>query len=255
MFHRYVNAHVSWNPEWREYLMKGLLKKDGYFLLDLKPQILITIICVVATLLLAKINPDFSIGFINAYILLLFSMVPVSTIAYDEENNGLSYLLSMAISRKTYVNSKYMLALLFSVAIGVFVAILSAAVKLISGQAPYPFGENGEISTLEFLKILVLIEIFSSSISIILNSISLPSFFKYGAKKGAIITAIGLFIIAAIIGFVSFVMIDVQGPEQFMENMAQGSIVSTAILALIISAIAMIISYGLSQKIMGAKEF
>ena len=235
--------------------MKGLLKKDGYYLLELKPQLLILVICVVASLFMAKINPNFSMGFINAYIIILFSMVTVSTIAYDEENNGICYLLTMAISRKTYVNSKYMLTLLLSVGIGVFVAILSAAIQIISGNGPYPFGENNEISNLEFFKSIILIEIFSSSITLILNSISLPAYLKYGAKKGIVVTAISLFVIAVIIGFVSFVIIGKQDPDQFISNLAQGSIVNTAILAIIVSVILLVISYGISQKIMRAKEF
>ena len=235
--------------------MKGLLKKDGYYILDLKPQLIILIICVVASLFMARITPNFSMGFINGYIIILFSMLTVSTIAYDEENNGISYLLTMAISRKTYVNSKYMLALLLSVGIGVFVAILSAAVQIISGNGPYPFGENNEISNLEFFKTIILLEIFSSSIILILNGISLPAYLKYGSKKGIVVTAISLLIIAAIIVFVSFVMIDTQGPDQFISNMAKGSIVNTSILAVIVSVILFIISYGLSQKIMRAKEF
>lgn len=236
--------------------MKALLKKDGYFLLDLKPQLVILIFCAVFSLILARKNPNFSAGFIDSYMIIICSIVAVSTITYDEENNAMAFLMTMAISRKTYVSSKYILALIVAIAGGIGVTLLYFAIQIVAGQAPYPLTEDAHITTSQFIAKLVMVHIGSTCLSLMFNSVSIPSFFKYGSKKGLWISSLGFLIIGGIVFLLGMLLIKLGFDiDAIISSPNPGDIAGMAGLGVVVAAICLLFSYSLSQKIIGAKEF
>lgn len=236
--------------------MKSLLKKDAYFVMDLKPQLLILIICVVSSLIITKHNPDFSIGFINSYVVVVCSIVAASTISYDEENEAMAYLMSMAISRKTYVNSKYLLSLIIAFAGGILVTLLYFAIQIISGQAPQPLGDNELVTVNQFISKLFLIHIGATSLSLIFSSISIPSFLKYGSKKGVWVTMLGLVVVGIII-FGAGTLLENMGfsPDAIIASAIPKNITHLSVICVVFAVVCMITSNVLSQTIIRAKEF
>ncbi len=65
---------------------------------------------------------DTKISFGMSYIIMLFGMLALSTLAYDEENDGMAYLMTLPVSRYQYVLSKYLFLLLF-LAVGVVASL------------------------------------------------------------------------------------------------------------------------------------
>ena len=60
-------------------------------------------------------NPTFAVVFITV----MCTMFTVSTLSYDEYENGMAYLFTLPISRNTYVLEKYVFALVNSIVTGV----------------------------------------------------------------------------------------------------------------------------------------
>ena len=83
--------------------MKGLLVKDFLILVKRKQNLLI-FFCLAIFL-------SFTTGgyFILGYLPFLFINLAISTISYDEMDNGYSFLFSLPVSRQKYVLSKYVL--------------------------------------------------------------------------------------------------------------------------------------------------
>ncbi len=89
--------------------MKGLLLKD---LVNLKQQTKIYIIVIAIWLAIALTSQDGS--FLGGMICVLSVMLPITTLSYDEKAKWDKYALSMPVSRKQVVVSKYILALALS---------------------------------------------------------------------------------------------------------------------------------------------
>ena len=82
--------------------MKGLLIKD-FKLLKNQKQFFLIIGLITFMFLVTNDSPYFTI----TYATMMFSMFTMSTISYDEYDNGAAYLFSLPISRKGYVAEKY----------------------------------------------------------------------------------------------------------------------------------------------------
>lgn len=236
--------------------MKALIKKDLYFLLNSKPLLLNLIICIVIILIVATKNPSFSVGFANSYIVFISYIIVSNTIAYDEENNSMTYLMSMAISKKTYVDGKYLLSVVTAILGGILITLVYIAIFLISNENPYPLDNDQLLSTVQIIAKLFLIVICSTSLSLVFNSITLPSFLKYGSKKGLYISFIGFIIIGAIIVGLGKLLSQFNfNIDSIISTSKSQYIITLSCMCIIFSVMCMSISYLLSQRIMAKKEF
>ena len=82
--------------------MRGLITKD--FLLIFKRKQTLIIFAVLALVMGFAMDGTFIIG----YLTMLTAIVSISTISYDEFENGFSFLMTLPVSRKTYVIEKYL---------------------------------------------------------------------------------------------------------------------------------------------------
>lgn len=87
--------------------MKGLLIKDLKLMAGQK-QYFISMILIAALLLFSGQR----IAFVLTYLTILCVFFTVSTVSYDEYNNGYAFLFTLPVSRRGYVVEKYLFGLL-----------------------------------------------------------------------------------------------------------------------------------------------
>ena len=104
--------------------MKGLLIKD-FKLLKNQKQFFLTVSMMGIIFLVVSNNPDFVIS----YITIMISIFTLSTISYDQYNNGMAYLFTLPITRKEYVGEKYVFGLISTAASLAGVSAIAYAVS------------------------------------------------------------------------------------------------------------------------------
>jgi hypothetical protein len=143
--------------------MKGLLLKD---IINLKQQVMIYIAIIAMWLFLAIANK--SGAFFAGVTSILPVLLPMTAIAYDEKAKWDIYALTMPVSRRDMVISRYMLAFICFI-LGF---IMSIAVNYyISGNA------------LESFRVCLVI----LALGAFFLAVILPVIFKFGVEKGRLI--------------------------------------------------------------------
>ncbi len=141
--------------------MKGLIIKD---ILNLKKQAKLVAMVTVFYLFFSVVTENNSM--FGAMVLVLFAMMPITAISYDERANWDKYALTMPVSRTHMVLSKYVLGLILSV----FALILNLIAQIALGT---------EMNMENITTVSVIF-----AISIIFISLLLPIMFKLGVEKG-----------------------------------------------------------------------
>lgn len=159
--------------------MRGLWKKD---ILILKNQYKTIIVLLAIGLLNGVLN---SIAFMFMFTTFILMSLALSTITYDQENNGLKYMFSLPVNKNKYVLEKYLLALiLIVISIGICFMV-SLSLPLIN---PNMTLANGEV-------------IFSIVLTIVFCllycSLLLPLYLKWGVEKSRVYSfiTVGLLIL------------------------------------------------------------
>lgn len=224
--------------------MKGLIKKDLIYLREQFVLLIIMALLVVGSLIgVAVSGKSISMGFINGYFTVLEAVILTSTISYDQSDNGMAYLMTMPITRKMYVNSKYMETLVVSVATGVIVILINMiSTKLVGGVS--------DISQLMLICATV------ASIIMVISSIGIPAYLKFEARKGSM----AMIVTTCIIGLVCFGLIKTLDKlgfdvEYMINTMSNAGTSALAAMAVVVALICLVISYGISVKVINAKEF
>ncbi len=161
--------------------MKGLLIKD---LINLKKQGMIIGVLILFYAVLGFWTHDSSM--IGAIMAVLAAKMPITAMAYDEKAKWDKYALSMPVSRRDIVLEKFLLGVLFSVA----VFLVNIAFNL--------FVNNGES-----LKEMVLISGGLSALALVYMSLVMPILFRFGVEKGRLLMMILLFGATGLITFLS----------------------------------------------------
>ena len=144
--------------------MKGLLVKD-FKLILLQKNFFLLILGIIIGMILFSDNITFPLAFL-CFIISLFT---VSTISYDDFDNGNAFLFTLPITRKTYVVEKYCLGLLFGGGAWMLAIILGIMVIVVKGG----------IAVIDLLMIAWLL---LPSI-IVIQAIMLPFQLKFGGEK------------------------------------------------------------------------
>lgn len=101
--------------------MKGLLIKDFRFLVRQKSSLLI-FIGIGLYFLITGVDVSFALMFT----VMMASIFATSSISYDSFDNGMAFLMTLPIQKKTYVISKYIFSTLVVLAMGGFIILLAA---------------------------------------------------------------------------------------------------------------------------------
>ena len=223
-------------------MIKGLLKKDLYNLATYKASLIIIILfCSIAI-----IGTD-AVNIAPTVICAIVGMISLSTFSYDEMSKSDRYILTLPTNRKELVIEKYILAIGATVLGGLLGMLLTVIVVNIMN---YLRPEN--IINLDYQSLILVTMggIFGISF---LQSVQIPSIYKWGAEKGRIQMFILVLIIVAILGGMYF-LINKANINIDME-MINSFITKFGVWILIISTIVMyFISYKIAYKIYKSKE-
>lgn len=208
--------------------MKGLIKKDLLMIKgNLKYALLFLVVFIIISL------EDVSIIY---YIPTFISMmIFITTFSYDEYNSWDAYAITMPVSRKDIVKSKYIASIILIFMAVIFTIIISLIIGLI-------------YNNIDFQEIIANVLICAASI-IILEAIMFPLIYKFGVEKGRIGIFVGIFGIALLIGFLlKNFNVDANNFIVFFDKYYYLIIPITLIIVLVIS-------YLISKKIYLKKEF
>lgn len=106
--------------------MKAMLIKDWKLM---KGQKQFGLILCVFLAVFVVINDN--LGFLISYMTLMASIFSISTVSYDEYNNGMVYLLALPISRRKYVEEKYLFCLLTSLIVSAVSLIVTLGIGIV----------------------------------------------------------------------------------------------------------------------------
>ena len=137
--------------------MKGLLIKD-LRLMKVQKNFFIIFIVIAVGMAAFSYDISFMLGFLS-FVLSLFTL---STISYDEFDNGNAFLFTLPISRTSYTAEKYCLALLLGGGSCIFASILPVLIVIQSVMIPFQLkfgGEKGRIALIGVLGLLFVVGI------------------------------------------------------------------------------------------------
>ncbi|MFV0393227.1 MAG: ABC-2 transporter permease [Coprobacillaceae bacterium] len=170
-------------------------------------------------------------------------MIVVTTISYDEFDNGYPFLFSLPITRKQYVMEKYIFGCL-SIFIALIISVIIPIVMKLFIES------NSEV------KDIVMIAAMFLPIILIMLSFTLPLRLKLGNEKGRysvfIITAAILLLVFGGLELLSYLNVDVTTVITKIVNLGTNTIL---IYLCLLSVILLGISYFVSYLIMEKKEF
>jgi len=164
--------------------MKGLIIKD---LIALKKQVKIFLVLAAFYIVYSFMMKN--TGMFGAMITLLCVMMTITTMSYDEHYKWDRYALSLPISRKTVVISKYVLGIMLDLAAVVIVAPASAVI----GSAV------GEIKISESFTASLAI----GGVALFFLSVIFPIIFKFGVEKGRMLMAAIFFVPTILVMLIS----------------------------------------------------
>ena len=218
--------------------MKGLLIKDWKLLTRQKTTLLIM-------LLLLFLFPvlEMDVGFVVSYTMIIILFQTVSTVSYDDFDNGMAFLFALPIGRKTYVREKYVLGLMAAVFGWILSVVINVVFMLVMSNE-----DAGTIGRV----VLSLVLIFP--VMLLMWEILLPMQLKFGAEKARVVMfiVVGVGAAAMVIGEK---VITAQQAEKLSYMMA-GVTPSQAAIALFALALAgLLIYYTSSVRIMEKKEY
>lgn len=207
--------------------MKGLIIKD---ILNLKRQAkLIGAFAILYTIMAFYMNDT---NFISGIIILMCSMFSISSFAYDDLAKWDKYALSMPVSRKDVVMSKYTLTFILAFS-GAFLSLIISFLVSVINKIQFNTKEQ------------LLITLSIVGVSLVFTSILTPLIYKFGTEKARL-----MIIVVAVIPTVLFNIISnagIQMPSQ--ETLTTlGYIAPFTIIAIVI------VSYFISVSIYQKKE-
>lgn len=162
--------------------MKGLLIKDFKLL---KMNINFFLIIIAIEIGISAFSNE-ALSFILGFLPFVISSFALSTISYDEFDNGISFLFSLPVTRIGYVIEKYLLGFILGTASLILSAFMIIIIDLIKG-----INLSTDIIEISFTIL--------ASIVIIL-SIMLPLQLKFGSEKRKIVifVVVGLILLIGI---------------------------------------------------------
>lgn len=211
--------------------MNGLIQKDICILKQRSRGL--AIILAIGIVMAFSSEGSFVIG----YLTMLSTILTISTVSYDEFDNGFAFLLTLPFTKKEYVIEKYLFCLSGCIIGGAVSVVICVAGMMAKGKG---FSFNIIEEAAAFIPIFA-----------IMLSIMLPVQLKYGAEKSRLI-------IGGVLGaaFVTGYMVKELMPKnmQFIKCLSEISNTTAVIVIIIVSFLALLVSYMFSIHIMKKKE-
>lgn len=218
--------------------MTGLLIKDWKLFKNQGRYFLIMLIIALAMLFAG--TKEYS-SFICSYFTWMAAYFTLSTISYDEYDNGMSFLMALPISRRIYIKEKYTLCILLT---GCAWLIFTGIDILLFNISSTP-GEMLEMLATQPVVLLI---------AFVFISVSLPLFLKYGPEKGRIMAAGIVFVFALAVICLGKRGIGVYELKELDILLIQKPFMAIGVCA-VICLVIVGISYKIAVKLMERREF
>ncbi len=216
--------------------MSGLITKDICQLKQRKEQFLLFVI--MAVFMGFAMDGTFVIGYLT---LLGFTMA-LGTLSYDELDNGLTFIMTLPIKRKTFVSEKYLFCFATACVFWAFSYIIYIVVNTLRHIPLDPVSELP--FAIAFLPAMMII-----------TSVMIPIQLRFGSQRSRIIMMVVFGGVAAFsLMFSDFFGTDnrLAGFVKFLDSINQMMVVG-CLLAL--CSIFILVSYLISAKVIEKKEF
>lgn len=220
--------------------MKGLLIKDFQLAKTQGKMLLIVALVIGVFMEIAGMSE----GFVTGYITIIMSVFAATSISYDEYENCFSFLLVLPVSRKEYVNEKYVFSGILIFSAWLVGLTVGSVFRIIRGEP---------VLSAEWLA-----GCFSYiTVAVVFLSLMLPLRLKFEGEKGRVvlpitIAAMGILIYGGV-KLANLVGIDVTGSSiKVLNQMGAAGIMAMLV---IIPVAAAVISWICSRHILEKKEF
>ncbi len=218
--------------------MKGLFIKDLRLLKGQKSFFAAVVIMMTFFMMTYR-----NYSFVISYVTIMFGILTLTTMSYDEFENGMGYLLVLPISRKQYVIEKYLFSILSTVT---GLLAVSGCAAVISGIRNIDFLWEDWVSSV----------IGSFMIVTIMLAVMIPLQMKFGAEKsrvammlvfggGALIVYMGMKLSEAL-------EIDWTGMIEWLESLKTAAVFGGFF---VICGLVMVISCQYSMHVIKKREF
>ena len=218
--------------------MKAMLIKDWKLMKGQKQFVFI--LCVFLAVFGATSD---NLGFLISYMTLMATIFSLSTVGYDEYNNGMVYLLALPISRRKYVEEKYLFCLLTSVVVSVVSLLVTLGIGIVRTTNATP-------------EDLVISAVAALGVGVLICSLILPIQLKFGPEKSRIAMAVvGAAIFAIIYGTIWLgrrMGADIGNVFQNFNDLSEGVVVIGAV---VICLAGLLISLLIAVHVMEKREF
>ena len=187
---------------------------------------------------------DFGSSFVISYFTIMSSMFVISTISYDEFDNGYAFLFSLPFTRKEYALEKYVFAFVLGIGTWLLAIVMALVIYMIKiQQLP------DAAWFLENLSYICLV--------ILMASLMIPVQIKFGGEKGRIALIITVLVAIAVgyfaikgLAYVKFVHL-----EKVLLFLNSLSVYTYMAIAIVVSFLVFAVSYRISCGILKKKEF
>ena len=208
--------------------MLGLMRKDLCLLLQRSRALVI----MVGVGVIIGFSTDG--GFLMGYLTMISAILSIGTISYDEFDNGYPFLLTLPVTRRSYVTAKYLFCLLGVLAGWAAASVIFAGCCLVKGEG---FRMAQLTEALAFLPVAGL-----------MTAVMLPLQLKYGAEKSRLALAGRAGVVVAL-GYVGVKLFP--GLPDSLSGVSD-AVFGAALVCLCIAALA--VSFCCSLGIMNQKE-
>lgn len=214
--------------------MLGLLKKD-LRLIRLQKVFFLLIFAMAVLFVSAWDNCLFAVS----YCTMFCAFFTITTLSYDEMNHGLSFLLTLPVSRRGYVVEKYMIGFLLGGAGWLFSSLVTGIYIGVTGAVDF--------SAEWFATLLMILFVMCVFLGVVL-----PLQFKFGAEKGRM----ALIILFLCVLGVAKIMEEAEvfrglrmENMQWLANLSSGAVTAiAALLLLLLTGVSMSISIHVMER-------
>lgn len=218
--------------------MKGLLIKDLKLMLGQK-KFFVVVVGMGIFFAFSNANPLSGVS----YITMLLSIFTLSTISYDEFDNGMAFLMTLPIERKTYALEKYVFAGLVSLISAVGTSVLAYILGMVM---------NLPVDMTEVIGVACVIV----PVSWLILAVTIPLQIKFGSEKGriAMFLAMGAVfgIFFALAKGLSSSGADLSGVVAFLTSLEPWQIVAGVVF---VTILVLLVSYLTCVRIINKKEY
>lgn len=212
--------------------MKGLFVKDIELMKQQKQFFVLVVVMGVILNLAGSGSVSFAIG----YFTIVTAIFAITTISYDEFDNGLAFLMTLPVTRKQYVAEKYLL--------GAGLTAAAWGIEAITGVICKGVAElQGCLSE----KIIYI------PLALLMLSVSLPLVIHFGAEKGRYIAMVMWAIIIAVVYILIKTMgLSADAVDAWLNGLNRGMVLAGVVLFTVIVYMG---SFWIGVRLMEKKEF